>query len=366
MKDFLIVGAGLFGSVFARLATDNGYSVTVIDKREHIAGNIFTKRESNIDIHVYGPHIFHTNSDIIWKFVNQYTEFNQYHHSPKVKNGDNIYSFPINLLTLHQIFGCVTPDDAKNVLEQVRVKDVDPESNLENYCIHHVGHLLYNMFFHGYTLKQWGKEPKDLPASIIKRLPIRFNYNDNYYKDKYQAIPKNGYTELVSNMLDGIDVKLGIDFFKERKQLEDTHKNVVYSGALDQLFNYKLGKLEWRSLEFKNEWLDVEDYQGCSIVNFTNKSIPYTRITEHKHFNLRSTDRTIITKEYPALYTQGKEQFYSINDNTNNELQKKYLQMLPSNYIVGGRLGSYQYYDMDQIIGMALNKFNLMHNNKSA
>lgn len=363
MKDFLIVGAGLFGSVFARLATDNGYSVTVIDKREHIAGNIYTKREHDIDIHVYGPHIFHTNSDSIWKFVNQYSEFNQYHHSPKVKNDKFIFSFPINLLTLNQIFGCRTPDEAKEMIESVRIKDIDPESNFENYCLYHVGEFIYKTFFYGYTCKQWGKEPKDLPASIIKRLPIRFNFNDNYYKDRYQAIPKNGYTELVSNLLDGVDVKLGINFFNEKESLEATHKNIVYSGTLDQLFNFKYGKLEWRSLDFKHEWLDIEDYQGCSIINYTNRSIPYTRITEHKHFNWKNTNKTIITKEYPILFNGINEQYYSINTETNNSLYKKYLEIVPKNYIIGGRLGSYQYYDMDQIIGMALTKFNHVHNN---
>lgn len=363
MKDFLIVGAGLFGSVFARMATDNGYSVTVIDKREHIAGNIYTKREHNIDIHVYGPHIFHTNSDLIWKFVNQYSEFNQYHHTSKVKNDRLIFSFPINLLTLNQIFGCKTPDEAKEMLDSVRFKDIDPNLNFENYCLHHVGEYLYKTFFYGYTCKQWGKEPKDLPASIVKRLPIRYNFNDNYYKDKYQAIPKNGYTELVSNLLDGIDVKLGVDFFNEKELLEATHKNVVYTGAIDKLFNFIYGKLEWRSLDFKHEWHDIEDYQGCSVMNYTNKAIPYTRITEHNHFNYKNNDKTIITKEYPIIYNGVNEQYYSINNEINNKLYKKYLELIPNNYIIGGRLGSYQYYDMDQIIGMALTKFNSIHNN---
>lgn len=357
MKDFLIVGAGLFGSVFARLAADNDFSVTVIDKRDHIGGNIYTKRENNIDIHYYGPHIFHTNSDSIWNFVNRYTEFNQYHHSPKVRNGDNIYSFPINLLTLNQLFGSVTPEEGKQALEEERIKDIDPESNFENYCLFHVGRRVYSTFFYGYTLKQWGKHPKDLPASIIKRLPIRYSFNDSYYKDKYQAIPKNGYTDLINNLLDGIDVKLGVDFLSDKLLFEKTHKIIVYTGAIDRLFDYKLGKLEWRSLKFEHQWLNQEDYQGCSVVNYTDIETPFTRITEHKHFNTNQSNKTIITREYPDDYSEGKEQYYSVNNNLNNELYKKYLTMLPSNYIIGGRLGSYQYYDMDQIIGMALTKF---------
>lgn len=363
MKDILIVGAGIFGATFARLAKDHGYSVTVIDRREHIAGNIYTKREHNIDIHVYGPHIFHTNSDTVWNFVTKYGEFNQYHHALKIKNGRSIFSFPINLLTFYQIFGCTTPEEAKEMLDSLRIKDVNPELNFENYCIYHVGWFIYNTFFHGYTWKQWGKDPKELPASIIKRVPIRFNFNDNYYNDKYQGIPKNGYTELVSNMLHDIDVKLGVDFVKEKEILESTHKYIVYSGALDQLFNYKLGNLEWRSLEFKHEWLDEEDHQGCSVLNYTNKAVPFTRITEHKHFNWRNTDKTIITKEYSVDYNPTKEQYYSVNNEVNNELQKKYISLLPKNYIIGGRLGSYQYYDMDQVVGMALTKFNNFHKN---
>lgn len=356
-KDFLIVGAGLFGSVFARLATDNGYTVTVIDKREHIGGNIYSKKINEIDVHWYGPHIFHTNSDTIWNFVNKYTEFNQYHHSPRVNYKNKIFSFPINLLTLNQLFGVNTPEEAKLILEEKRIKNVNPEDSFESFCLYHVGREIYETFFYGYTVKQWNKEPKDLPASIIKRIPIRFNYNDNYFKDKYSGIPKNGYTELAENLLYNIDVKLGVDFFKEKELFEKTHKRIIYTGSIDQLFNYSFGKLEWRTLGFKHEELDIEDYQGCSQMNFTNKEIPFTRITEHKHFNWKNINKTIITKEYSEEYSEHKEKYYSVNTEKNNNLYKQYLNLIPENYIIGGRLGSYHYYDMEQIIGQATQKF---------
>lgn len=357
MKKLLIVGAGLFGSVFARLAKDKGYSVTVIDKREHIGGNIYTKKVNDIDVHWYGPHIFHTNSDDIWSFVNRYSEFIPYHHSPRVFYKNKIYSFPINLLTFNQLFGVNTPEEAKNIIEEKRFKHINPEENFENYCLHHIGKDLYETFFYGYTVKQWKKEPKELPASIIKRLPIRFNFNDNYFKDKYSGIPKNGYTELAANLLDNVNVELGVDFFKERNLLEKTHDKVIYTGSIDQLFDYSLGKLEWRSLRFENEIIDKEDYQGCSQMNFTDKDVPYTRITEHKHFNWKNVNSTIITREYPEEYNEQREKYYSVNTENNNELYRKYLNLIPSNYIVGGRLGSYHYYDMDQIIAQAIKKF---------
>lgn len=362
--DILIVGAGLYGSVFARVATDNGYKVKVIDIREHIGGNIYTKRENNIDIHVYGPHIFHTNSDKIWNFVNTYAKFNQYRHTVKVIHKNDLYSFPINLFTLYQLFGVTDPQSAINYIDEIRDKDINPDVNLENYCLHHLGEDIYNIFIKGYTTKQWGKEPKYLPSSIIKRLPVKFNYNDSYHNTIYQGIPKEGYTDLISNLLDGIDVELGIDFISNKEQFEKYYKHIVYTGAIDRLFNYQLGKLEWRSLRFENSWKDVNDYQGCSMINYTEEAIPYTRICEHKHFNYKQTDKTIITKEYPDAYVEGKEQYYPINTDNNNELYKKYLQLIPDNYIIGGRLGSYQYYDMDQVIGQALNKVNEFVNGK--
>lgn len=356
MNDFLIVGAGLFGSVFARLATDNGYSVTVIDKREHIGGNIYTKRENNIDIHMYGPHIFHTNSTEIWQYVNEFTKFNNYRHTPKVLFNDKIYSFPINLLTFSQVFNIHDPEKARDIIENTRIKSVNPEENLENYCLYHIGEELYKMFIYGYTKKQWCKDPKLLPASIIKRLPIRYTFDDNYYNAIYQGIPIDGYTKLITNLLDGINIELETDFFKQRSYYENKYKYIVYTGSIDKLFGYCHGELEWRSLRFENQWVDKNDYQGCSIINYTSEQIPFTRICEHKHFNYKQSDKTIITKEYSIKYVPGMEQYYPVNTSVNNNLYKQYSQMVPNNYIIGGRLGSYQYYDMDQVIGQALKK----------
>lgn len=357
-QDILVVGAGLFGSVFSRVLTDYGHKVKVIDVREHIGGNIYTKRENNIDIHVYGPHIFHTNSEKIWNFVNSYTKFNQYKHTGKVSYKNKLYSFPINLFTLYQLFGVSDPNSAMSHLDTIRLKHIQPDKDLESYCLHHLGEQIYETFIKGYTKKQWGKDPSELPSAIIKRLPIKFNYDDNYYNAIYQGIPNAGYTDLISNLLDGIDVELGIDFITNRQLFEKHYRYIIYTGALDKLFNYQFGMLEWRSLRFKHTWKDMNDYQGCSMINYTDESVPYTRICEHKHFNYKQTDKTIITEEYPDNYSEGKEQYYPINTDRNNELQKKYLQLLPKNYIIGGRLGSYQYYDMDQVIGQALTKAN--------
>lgn len=356
-RDFLIVGAGLFGSVFANLAKRFNYSVTIIDKRSHIGGNIYTKRENNIDIHVYGPHIFHTNSTDIWHFVNEFIKFNNYRHTPKVSFNDKIYSFPINLLTFSQVFNINTPEKAREIIESTRIKSVNPEENLENYCLYHIGEELYKMFIYGYTKKQWSKDPKQLPASIIKRIPIRYTFDDNYYNAIYQGIPTEGYTQLISNLTDGIDIELNTDFFKQRSYYESKYKYIVYTGSLDRLFGFCHGELEWRSLQFDSQWMDKEDYQGCSIINYTSENVPFTRICEHKHFNFRQSDKTIITKEYPIKYISGMEQYYPINTPGNNNIYKQYVQMVPSNYIIGGRLGSYQYYDMDQVIGQALKKF---------
>lgn len=356
--DFLIVGCGLFGSVFARLAKNFNYSIQIIDKRSHIGGNIYTKNENNIDIHVYGPHIFHTNSHDIWNLVNQYTTFNQYKHSPKVVYKDEVYSFPINLLTLHQLFGVSTPEQAKEIIESTRVKNINPEENLENFCLYNVGEKIYKQFIYGYTKKQWNRDPKDLPASIIKRIPIRYSFDDNYYNSIYQGIPKNGYTDLIVNLLHDIPYELEIDFLQNKSYYEKKFKRIVYTGSIDALFNYQFGKLDWRSLRFEHQWVNTNDHQGCALINYTQETIPYTRICEHKHFNFKTTDKTIITKEYPINYEIGMEQFYPINDMHNNELYKKYLSLVHKNYIIGGRLGSYQYYDMDQVIGQALKKFN--------
>jgi UDP-galactopyranose mutase len=356
--DFLIVGSGLFGSTFAYEANKYGKKCLVIDKRNHIGGNCFTENKDNINIHKYGPHIFHTNDDEIWKWVNQFADFNNYKHTPKVNYKNKIFSFPINLFTLYQLWGVSSPQEAINKLNEVKVKSDNP-LNLEDWVLSQVGHEIYEIFIKGYTLKQWNTDPKKLPSSIIKRLPIRTNYDDNYFFDKYQGIPIGGYTKLFENILNGIEVKLNVDYFEKKDYWDSLSDTIVYTGKIDEYFNYVYGELEYRSLEFSHEKIDVSDYQGCSIVNYTDSEIPYTRITEHKHFENTKSDVTWISKEYPKNYTKDNIPYYPINDEKNNQIYKKYKILADScpNVIFGGRLSEYKYYDMHQIIASAKNKF---------
>lgn len=356
--DFIIVGAGLFGATFAYLAKQDGYKVRVIDKRPHIAGNCFTEKQHGIDVHTYGPHIFHTNNLKVWEFVNKFTKFNNYKHTGKVAFNDKIFSFPVNLLTLHQLFDVNTPAEARKYIDSVRVKDIDPEANFESFVLFHLGEEMYKTFFYGYTKKQWGTDPKNLPASIIKRLPIRYNFDDNYFTtSNYQGIPVEGYTKMVENMLTGVPVDLNTDFLQIKRLCERTSHKIVYTGAIDELHKYKFGQLQWRSLRFETNKLDTPDYQGTSLVNYTSEQVEYTRICEHKHFNPVDTKYTIITREYPDSWSVGKEKYYPVNTSTNNELHKKYVDALDKQYILGGRLGSYLYYDMHQIIAQAMSKY---------
>lgn len=355
--DFLIVGSGLFGSVFAHEATKAGKKCLIIEKRNHIGGNCYTEKIDNINIHKYGPHIFHTNDKKIWDWIQQFGEFNQYKHSPKVNYKGEIYSFPINLLTLNKLWGVTTPEEAIEKLEQVKVNCDNPR-NLEDWILSQVGNDIYETFIKGYTKKQWNKDPKELPSSIIKRLPIRTNYNDNYFFDKYQGIPIDGYTNLFKNMLKGIDILENIDYFSEKDKWDSMADKIVFTGKIDEFFDYKFGELEYRSLTFVEERLEIEDYQGCSIVNYTDLETPQTRITEHKHFDDAKSDVTWITKEYPKNYQNGDTPYYPINDEKNNELYRKYKELADStpNVIFGGRLSEYKYYDMHQIIASALTK----------
>jgi len=299
--DFLIVGCGLYGATFANLAKENGKSCLIIDKRNHIGGNCYTENIGGIDIHKYGPHIFHTNNNEIWSYVNRFTKFNNYINRPKVNHKDRIFSFPINLMTLYQLWGVSNPTDARNKLESVKVK-IDNPSNLEEWILSQVGEEIYYTFIYGYTKKQWNTEPKNLPSFIIKRLPIRLSFDDNYFNDKHQGIPENGYTSMISNMINGIELILETDFFHHKDFYESIAHKIVYTGPLDRFYDYQFGKLEYRSLRFEIERKDVPDFQSNAIINYTDIGVEYTKIIEHKHFTNQTSENTIISKEYPRTW----------------------------------------------------------------
>lgn len=352
--DYIVVGSGLFGSIFARQMTDRGASCLILEKRHHIAGNCYTKDTGGIHVHEYGPHIFHTNSDTVWEYMNRWTKFNNFVNRPKVNYEENLYSFPINLFTLYQLWGTKTPKEAEEKLKEVRIPCENPK-NLEDWVLSQVGEEIYEKFIKGYTTKQWGRNPKHLPSFIIKRLPIRLNFNDNYYEDKYQGIPENGYTEIFEKLLKNIPVEKQVDYLEDREKWDSLAKKTVYTGPIDEFFNYEHGTLEWRSLRFEQETLNVQDRQGNAIVNYTEEKVPFTRSIEHKHFNYGKQDFTVVTKEYPQNWDKTKEKFYPINDEKNNELYKKYKTMIDENkYVFGGRLADYRYYDMHQMVGSAL------------
>lgn len=352
MYDYLIVGAGLFGATFARLMTDAGKSCLIIDKRKHIGGNVYTENIGGIDVHKYGPHIFHTSNDEIWNFVNKFTKFNQYTHRVKGYNNGNYYTLPFNLKTFNEIAGIRSPEQLQDFIDVADRNDI----NLETCAISLVGEQVYRTLIYGYTKKQWGKEPSELPSSIIKRIPIRMTFDDNYFDDKYQGIPINGYTHMIKNMIQDIPILLNHPFTHDMK--ERLGHKVVYTGPIDEFFNYELGRLEYRSLDFVEEEYNMELFQGCAQINYTNENVPHTRIIEHKHFaperyrNVKNS--TIITIEYSS---KNGDPYYPINDEANNALYKKYKDIAEAkepNVIFGGRLGNYQYYDMHQVIGQAI------------
>lgn len=361
MVDFLIVGAGLYGATFAHLAKRDGFSVRIIEKRNHIAGNVYTERRDGIDVHMYGPHIFHTNDDEIWEFVNRFATFEQFQLNIKVWSDERakMFSLPFNLNTFYELVGVTTPEQAKKFLESDRPNYSGPPRDLEEQAISLVGRTVYETLIRDYTTKQWCARPKDLPASIIKRLPVRFTYDNNYFNDKYQGIPVGGYTNLVSNMIESVDVELGVDFLKDRQSFIDSARTVVYTGPIDALHDHKYGELAYRSLDFVHEKLDVESFQGTAIVNYPSLKRPYTRITEHKHFlrSLPTMNHTWITYEHPCAFTRSSEPMYPINDEVNQALFRKYQKETPTNMIVGGRLGEYRYYDMHQVIGSAMSAY---------
>ncbi len=355
--DYLIVGSGLFGATFANLAKKDGKKVLVIEKRNHIGGNIYTENIEGINVHKYGAHIFHTDYKDVWDYVNSFVEFNRYTNSPIARIGNEVYNMPFNMNTFSKIWNDVfTPEDAlRHINEERKEIKVEPK-NLEEQAISLVGRTIYEKLVKGYTEKQWNRNCKDLPAFIIKRLPVRLIYDNNYFNDRYQGIPIGGYTKLIEKMLDGIEVKLNTNFFDNIEEYKKMAKKIVYTGPLDEYFNYSLGELEWRSLRFETKILDKENYQGNAVVNYTGHEVEYTRVIEHKHFENTSSSKTIITYEYPSDYKDGMERYYTVNDDKNNELAEKYRELASKekNVLFGGRLAEYKYYDMDDVIKKAL------------
>jgi UDP-galactopyranose mutase len=355
--DYLIVGAGLFGAIFAYEANKRGKKVLVIDKRNHIGGNIYCENVKGINVHKYGAHIFHTSNKNTWEYINQFAEFNNFINSPIAIYKDELYNMPFNMNTFSRLWGVVTPSQAKaKIQEQIEKLNIVEPTNLEEQALSLVGNDVYEKLVKGYTEKQWGRDAKELPAFIIKRLPLRFTYDNNYFNDKYQGIPVGGYTKIVEKMLDGIEVKLNTDFFKEYKNFNEVAENLVFTGMIDEFFEYKLGVLQYRSLRFEHEELECENHQGNAVVNYTEKEVPYTRIIEHKHFEFGKQLSTVITKEYPKEWKIGYEPYYPINDDRNNKLFEEYKELADKeqNIIFGGRLGNYKYYDMDKVIEAAL------------
>jgi UDP-galactopyranose mutase len=355
--DYLIVGAGLFGSVFAHEAKKRNKRCLIIDKRNHAGGNIYSEKIENINVHKYGAHIFHTSDKEIWNYVNQFVEFNNFINQPIAIYKNQLYNLPFNMNTFSKIWGIKTPLEAEEIiLKQIKEANISSPSNLEEQAIFLVGKDIYEKLIKGYTEKQWGRKCADLPVSIIKRLPVRFNFDNNYFNDTYQGIPKGGYNKLIEKLTEGIEIKLNTDFFENKNYFLDIAEKIVYTGMIDEFYGYSLGFLDYRGLKFETEILDIKNFQGNAVVNYTEKEISFTRIIEHKHFEFGDQEKTVITKEYPENFLVGKDAYYPINDRRNNDLFRKYKE-LSSNQnkvIFGGRLANYQYYDMDQVIASAL------------
>lgn len=355
--DYLIVGAGLFGSVFAYEATQRGKKCLVIDKRNHIAGNIYTENIEGINVHKYGAHIFHTSDKAIWEYVNRFVDFNNFINSPIASYKDELYNLPFNMNTFSKMWGIKTPAEAKAIIAgQIANLNIGEPQNLEEQALKLVGTDVYEKLIKGYTQKQWGRPCTELPAFIIKRLPLRFTYDNNYFNDRYQGIAIGGYTQIIEKMLAGSDVKTDTDYFEFIKGNPDIAEKTVFTGQIDEFFGYRYGALGYRSVRFENEILDTDNYQGNAVVNFTDKEVPYTRIIEHKHFEFGKQEKTVISREYSAEWQPGIEPYYPINDEANNALYEKYKALAATrpDVIFGGRLGQYKYYDMDKVIAAAL------------
>ena len=357
MYDYLIIGSGLYGAVCAHEAMAKGKSVLVIDKRPHIAGNVYTEEMEGINVHVYGAHIFHTNNKTVWNYVNQFAEFNRFTNSPVANYHGELYSLPFNMYTFNKMWGVVTPAQAEaKIEEQRKAAGITQPKNLEEQAISLVGTDIYEKLVKGYTEKQWGRPCSELPAFIIKRLPVRFTFDNNYFNALYQGIPMGGYTKMVARMLEGAEVKLNIDYLENKKELDKLADRVIYTGAIDAYFGYQLGALEYRSVRFETETLDQPNFQGNAAVNYTDVETPWTRIIEHKWFEFGTQPKTVISREYSSEWKPGDEPYYPVNDEKNSRLYEQYRKMAESEpkVIFGGRLGEYKYYDMDQVIEAAL------------
>ena len=357
MYDYLVVGAGLFGAIFAREAKLKGKSVLVIDKRPNVAGNVYTEEIEGINVHQYGAHIFHTNNQRVWDYINQFAQFNRFTNAPVANYKGEIYSLPFNMYTFNKMWGVVTPQEAEaKIEEQRKAAGITEPKNLEEQAISLVGTDIYEKLIKGYTMKQWGRDCKDLPAFIIKRLPVRLTYDNNYFNALYQGIPMGGYTKMVENILEGVEVRLNVDYLEHREELDALAKKVIYTGPIDAYFNYQLGALEYRSVRFETEVLDMPNFQGNAAVNYTDTESPYTRIIEHKWFEFGTQPKTVISKEYSSEWKLGDEPYYPVNDEKNSKLYQQYRDLAEKEQKVlfGGRLGEYRYYDMDAVIDSAL------------
>lgn len=355
--DYLVVGAGLFGSVFAYEAKKRGKTCLVIDKRDHIGGNVYCEEIEGINVHKYGAHIFHTSNKEIWEYVNQFAEFNNYINSPVAVYKDELYNLPFNMNTFSKMWNIRTPQEAKDIIaKQIEELHIEEPKNLEEQALSLAGRDVYEKLVKGYTEKQWGRDCTELPAFIIKRLPLRFTYDNNYFNDRFQGIPMGGYTRIIEKMLDGVEVKTGTDYFEFIKENPEAADKILFTGMIDEFFGYKLGALEYRSVRFETEVLDCDNYQGNAVINYTEREVPYTRIIEHKHFEFGQQEKTVISREYSSEWKVGMEPYYPVNNEQNNARFEEYKKLAEKEdqVIFGGRLGNYQYYDMDKVIEAAL------------